>query len=152
MATDIFKKGSIEMLSLLIMQETDIYGYQLSSELRERSGGVITVQEGALYPLLYRMADAGYITGRDEVVETKNGRRRTRVVYHLEQKGRLRLVQLKKEYDYVQEGIQNVFRCSKKIGWKPEGKLESGSEKVPEEDQSHDALSVGAQEGVSARV
>lgn len=118
MATDTFKKGSIEMLSLLIMQETDIYGYQLTSLLKERSNGNITVQEGALYPLLYRMADAGYISGRDEVVETKLGRKRNRVVYHLETKGRERLVQLKKEYDYVQEGIQNVFRCSKEIGYK----------------------------------
>lgn len=117
MATDIFKKGSIEMLSLLIMQETDTYGYELSSIIKERSNGILSVQEGALYPLLYRMQDAGYISGRDETVETKFGRKRTRVVYHLEPKGRERLVQLKNEYDYVQEGIQNVFRCSKEIGY-----------------------------------
>lgn len=117
MATDIFKKGSIEMLALLMMQEMDIYGYQLSSMLKERSGGIITVQEGALYPLLYRMQDAGYISCRDETAETKYGRKRTRVVYHLESKGRERLMQLKAEYDYVQEGIQNVFRHSKEIGY-----------------------------------
>ena len=37
MAIDTFKKGSIEMLTLLIMRETDIYGYQLVHLLKERS-------------------------------------------------------------------------------------------------------------------
>lgn len=112
MAIDTFKKGSIEMLTLLIMRETDIYGYQLVHLLKERSKGIIAVQEGSLYPLLYRMVDAGYISGRDETVETKFGRRRTRVVYYMEPKGILRLEQLEKEYYEVQEGIENVFRYS----------------------------------------
>lgn len=118
MAIDSFKKGSIEMLSLLILQEADTYGYRLSSIIKERSKGIISVQEGALYPLLYRMASAGYISSRDEIVETKFGRKRTRVVYHLESKGRERLAQLKSEFDHVQEGIQNVFQCSEKIGYR----------------------------------
>ena len=41
-----FKKGSIEMLTLLMLQEGDIYGYQLIQMLAERSGDRITVQEG----------------------------------------------------------------------------------------------------------
>jgi len=116
MAIDTFKKGSIEMLTLLMMQEMDIYGYQLVHLLKERSKGIITVQEGSLYPLLYRMVDAGYISGLDETVETKFGRRRTRVVYHLEPEGLLRLEELKKEYYQVQEGIENVFRYSREHG------------------------------------
>ena len=116
MAIDTFKKGSIEMLTLLMMQETDIYGYQLVHLLKERSKGIITVQEGSLYPLRYRMVDAGYISGRDETVKTKFGRRRTRVVYHIEPKGQLRLEQLKSEYKQVQEGIENVFKFSEEHG------------------------------------
>ena len=45
------------MLTLLMLQEGDIYGYQLIQMLAERSGDRITVQEGSLYPLLYRMQD-----------------------------------------------------------------------------------------------
>jgi len=116
MAIDTFKKGSIEMLTLLMMQETDIYGYQLVHMLKERSKGIITVQEGSLYPMLYRMLDAGYISSHDETVETKFGRRRTRVVYHVEPKGLLRLEQLKREYTEVQEGIENVFRYVEENG------------------------------------
>ncbi len=115
-----FKKGSIEMLTLLMLQEGDIYGYQLIQMLAERSGDRITVQEGSLYPLLYRMQDAGYISGRDVTVTTQNGRKRSRVLYHLEPSGRERLTELKAEFDRVQQGIQSVFQNSAPIGYKGE--------------------------------
>mgnify|MGYP004496909197 CR=1 FL=1 len=35
-----FKKGSIEMLTLLMLQEGDIYGYQLIQMLAERVSAV----------------------------------------------------------------------------------------------------------------
>ena len=115
-----FKKGSIEMLTLLMLQEGDIYGYQLIQMLAERSGDRITVQEGSLYPLLYRMQDAGYISGQDVTVTTQNGRKRNRVLYHLEPSGRERLTELKAEFDRVQQGIQSVFQNSAPIGYKGE--------------------------------
>lgn len=115
-----FKKGSIEMLTLLMLQEGDIYGYQLIQMLAERSGDRITVQEGSLYPLLYRMQDVGYISGRDVTVTTQNGRKRSRVLYHLEPSGRERLTELKAEFDRVQQGIQSVFQNSVPIGYRRE--------------------------------
>ena len=115
-----FKKGSIEMLTLLMLQEGDIYGYQLIQMLAERSGDRITVQEGSLYPLLYRMQDAGYISGRDVTVTTQNGRKRSRVLYHLEPSGRERLTELKAEFDRVQQGIKSVFQNSVPIGYRRE--------------------------------
>lgn len=121
MVNSSFKKGSIEMLTLLMLQEGDIYGYQLIQMLAERSGGRITVQEGSLYPLLYRMQDAGYISGRDVTVTTQNGRRRSRVLYHLEPSGRVRLAELKAEFDWVQQGIQSVFQNSAPIGYRGDG-------------------------------
>ena len=135
MATGIFKKGSIEMLTLLMLQEKDIYGYQLIQMLSDRSGGKLTVQEGSLYPLLYRMVDSGYISGRDVAVETLYGRKRNRVLYHLEPSGRERLIELKAEFDQVQEGIRSVFANSVPIGY--------GSEEANE--PSSQALSAGSE-------
>lgn len=100
------------MITLLLLQEQDIYGYQLVQLIQERSEGLISVQEGSLYPLLYRMQSDGYISCHDVVAETKNGRKRNRVAYHLESSGRERLEELKRDYERVQRGIQNVFRNS----------------------------------------
>lgn len=135
MAAGMFKKGSIEMLTLLMLQEGDIYGYQLIQMLSERSDGKLTVQEGSLYPLLYRMVESGYISGRDVTVETKHGRKRNRVLYHLEPSGRARLRELKAEYDQIQEGIRNVIENSAPIGF----------ERETEYDQSSQILSAGSQ-------
>lgn len=140
MATGIFKKGSIEMLTLLMLQEGDIYGYQLIQMLSDRSGGKLTVQEGSLYPLLYRMVDSGYISGRDVTVETRHGRRRNRVLYHLEPSGRVRLIELKAEFDQVQEGIQNVFLNSVPIGYEREEVYEQGSVTVSSGSEEEDPL------------
>ena len=152
MATGIFKKGSIEMLTLLMLQEGDIYGYQLIQMLSDRSGGKLTVQEGSLYPLLYRMVDSGYISGRDVTVETRHGRRRNRVLYHLEPSGRVRLSGLKAEFDQVQEGIQNVFLNSVPIGYEREEVYEQGSIAVSSGSEEEDSLFRFPENGVPVPV
>ncbi len=45
MAIDTMKKGSIEMLVLFLLCEGDAYGYQLAQQIKERSGGVLSVQD-----------------------------------------------------------------------------------------------------------
>lgn len=100
----------------------------------------MTVQEGSLYPLLYRMVDSGYISGRDVTVETRHGRKRNRVLYHLEPSGRVRLSELKAEFDQVQEGIQNVFLNSVPIGYEREEAYEQSSVEVPSGSEEEDSM------------
>lgn len=83
MAIDTMKKGSIEMLTLFLLCEEDAYGYLLVQKIKERSKDFITVQEGSFYPLLYRLADDGYITGEEVVTRMSTGRSRMRVIYHI---------------------------------------------------------------------
>lgn len=152
MATGIFKKGSIEMLALLMLQEGDIYGYQLIQMLSDRSEGKLTVQEGSLYPLLYRMVDSGYISGRGVTVETLHGRKRNRVLYHLEPSGRTCLRELKIEFDQVHEGIQNVFLNSAPIGYEREEEYEQGSETVSSGSKEKDSMFTRTKEAVPVPV
>ncbi len=55
------KKGVLEMLVLEILCGETTYGYDLMLKLRERSGGLFTLKEGTLYPILYRLEDDGLI-------------------------------------------------------------------------------------------
>lgn len=55
------KKGVLEMLVLRQLMEEEKYGYQLISELGEKSGGLFVLKEGTIYPILYRMEDDGYV-------------------------------------------------------------------------------------------
>ena len=109
MATDSFKKGSVEMLTLFLLCEGDAHGYQLVQLIRERSGGLLTVQEGSLYPVLYRRTDEGCISAHETFAKTKTGRTRMRINYHIEQAGIDRLKELREEYENIHLGIRNIF-------------------------------------------
>lgn len=95
------KRGTIEIMLLTLLCEEDMYGYQLCQKLEEKSNGLFVLQEGSLYPPLYRMVDRGYISDRSELV----GRRRTRVYYHIEPKGKEYLNEIISEYISLNRGI-----------------------------------------------
>lgn len=99
---DNFKKGSVEMLLLFLLQEGDLYGYQLSQLIKQRSEGIIIVPEGSMYPTLYRLLEKGCITDYKKQV----GKRLIRVYYHLEQEGIKYLQGLLDDYFKINKGIQ----------------------------------------------
>ena len=80
---DSFNRGAIDLMVLSLLTESDQYGYQLSQASTEKSGGIIDLAEGTLYPVLYRLLDNGYITDKQIQV----GKRRKRIYYHLESEG-----------------------------------------------------------------
>lgn len=55
------KKGVLEMLVLQMICEKPAYGYELLTKLEARSGGLLKLKEGTLYPILYRLEDDGMI-------------------------------------------------------------------------------------------
>lgn len=89
------------LVILLLLKTEDMYGYQLVQETERRSGGRIVTQEGSLYPVLYKMVDQGLIS--DKTVQV--GRRMTRVYYHLEPAGEVRLKELLDDYRQITQGV-----------------------------------------------
>jgi PadR family transcriptional regulator PadR len=57
------KKGSLGMLLLQLLRERPSYGYELSERLRTRTGGILSFDEGAIYPLLHAYERRGLVTG-----------------------------------------------------------------------------------------
>ena len=58
------KKGVLEMLVLNLVCTQPSYGYELLMRLKKESGGLFTLKEGTLYPILYRMEDEGLIVSK----------------------------------------------------------------------------------------
>ena len=102
---DTFKKGSVELLVLALLREGDLYGYQLSQLVKERSENVLTIPEGSMYPTLYRLTDKGYISDEKRLI----GKRLTRTYYHLEPKGRDYLDALLNSFYTVNKAIDRVL-------------------------------------------
>lgn len=107
-AKNSFKKGNIELLLLAILRKEDCYGYQITQSIKELSEERITVTEGALYPILYRLSDQGYVTEEERLV----GRRMKRVYYHLNEKGESYFQELLEEYKQTQIGMQKILAAT----------------------------------------
>jgi PadR family transcriptional regulator, regulatory protein PadR len=68
------KKGSAELLVLAVIEARPRHGYEIARLIEERSEGAVTFHAASLYPLLYRLAQRGWIVGR--WVEKEGERRR----------------------------------------------------------------------------
>ena len=102
---DSLKKGTVELLILKLLQERDMYGYEITQALQDKSNGYFILQEGSLYPTLYRMLDRGLISDRQELA----GKRRTRVYYHLEEAGLEKYKLIRDEYLSLNKGIMYII-------------------------------------------
>lgn len=78
------KKATIELMLLKLLNEGEMYGYQLAQELKKRSCGDFTLMEGSMYPILYRLEESNFITSEKRLA----GKRMTRVYYSLTPKGK----------------------------------------------------------------
>src|SRR6185295_7502298 len=70
------KKGSAELLILSAIEARPRHGYDIAQRIEERSGGTITFHAASLYPLLYRLEQRGWISGR---WTERSGERRRRM-------------------------------------------------------------------------
>ena len=112
-----FQRGVMSLLILSLLNQEDMYGYQIVQEIAARSGGTIVTQEGSLYPVLYKLQDQGMISGEKVLV----GKRMTRVYYHLEPAGEARLEEMIREYESMMTGVTAIIReevppCGKDSG------------------------------------
>ena len=79
--------GTLDMLVLKVLQRGRFHGYAIAVRLEQLSEEVLQVEEGSLYPALYRMEARGWLTSEWAVSET--GRRAR--FYRLTRKGRAQL-------------------------------------------------------------
>ena len=101
-----FQRGVMSLLILSLLDQEDMYGYQIVQAIAARSSGTIVTQEGSLYPVLYKLQDQGMLSGEKVLV----GKRMTRVYYHLEEPGRRRLQELSREYRAITQGVFQIIQ------------------------------------------
>ena len=66
-----FKRATSPLVVLRLLMEKPRYGYELTQEMKQRSGGAFTIS--VLYPVLYRLQEQGYVeVEHSEVVDNRN--------------------------------------------------------------------------------
>ena len=84
--------GSTAMLLLRLLEEKDMYGYEMVETLRRRSNDVFELKAGTLYPLLHSLECRGLLESYESEANGK-----LRRYYRITKEGRRALKQ-----EYVQ--------------------------------------------------
>jgi len=101
-------KGIAPVVVLQILSRGEMYGYELSKAIEQRSGDVLTLGKGTLYPLLYNLEAKKLIRGRWEKTSSDRKRR----YYSITSKGKERLEADKVQLADLFAGLKLVFGAS----------------------------------------
>ncbi len=99
------KRGSTKMIILSLLEKKEMYGYQISKEVRKISRDYFKVPEGALYTALHSLEKDGYIEGR---WEERDGRERK--YYFITKRGRNLLKKAKNEWELFIDKLSPFLR------------------------------------------
>ena len=99
-----FMNGVPELLILQLLQQQEMYGYELVQAIRDRTGAVIAVGEGVVYPVLHSLQRAGALTANRKTVAA-----RSRIYYSLTTTGSHRLSDLATTWNNLTLAIQTVL-------------------------------------------
>ncbi len=97
-------KGSTNMLVLSLLEEEDMYGYQMIKKLSEKSKNVFELQEGTLYPILHSLEEKNYISSYWDDRGSKK-----RKYYSITTEGKKKLKENKEEWKTFSRSIDRVI-------------------------------------------
>jgi transcriptional regulator len=97
--------GTLDTLVLKTLTGGRRHGYGIARAIEEATDGVVAVEEGSLYPALYRMDRKGWVEAEWGLSEL--GRRAK--FYRLTQKGRRQLVSQTAEWTRFAAAISRVL-------------------------------------------
>ena len=101
-----FMTGVPELLLLRLLEQQEMYGYQLGRSIRQVTEDAISLGEGVIYPSLHGLERNGALKSRRKAVGG-----RTRVYYSLTRKGRQRLEKLQQDWQRIQGGITSALEA-----------------------------------------
>ncbi|EEF60283.1 PadR family transcriptional regulator [Pedosphaera parvula] len=101
-------QGTLDLLILKTLTAGAMHGYAIAQSIQQRSDEVLVVEEGSLYPCLYRMEEKGWITA--QWGKSENNRRAK--FYSLTRAGRKQLEEETAIWERVHRAIMLVLRTA----------------------------------------
>jgi PadR family transcriptional regulator len=99
-------QGTLDLLVLRVLSAGEMHGWGIAQRLSIISNDVLQLQEGTLYPALYRMEAKGWI--ESEWAASENNRRAK--YYRLTKIGRKQLEAQKKTWDRLTAVVAQVMQ------------------------------------------
>lgn len=101
-------QGTLDMLVLRVLSRGELHGWGITNKLEQLSKSALQVDEGSLYPALYRMEEKGWIEAEWKM--TENNRRAK--YYTLTRAGRKQLEAAQQSWDRMSVIIALVMQSA----------------------------------------
>jgi PadR family transcriptional regulator PadR len=99
-----FMSGLPELAILRLLQDQEMYGYEIVQAIAARTAHALSPGEGVIYPLLHGLEKAGALKSRRKTVAG-----RSRVYYSLTVKGARRLSTLTSRWSDLNGAVQALM-------------------------------------------
>ena len=96
--------GVPELLLLRLLDQQEMYGYELVRSIRQVTDDAISLGEGVIYPVLHSLERNGSLKSKRKAVGG-----RTRVYYSVTRKGQDRLGKLRDDWSRIQGGVATAL-------------------------------------------
>lgn len=97
--------GNTTMLILKLLEEKDMYGYQIIEELSQKSEELFRLKTGTLYPILHGLENDGVVMSYDEKADNQ----RIRKYYHLTSRGKDLLAKKQVEWKVTAAVVSRIM-------------------------------------------
>lgn len=97
-------KGSTNLLVLSVLENENMYGYEMIKKIKVQSENVFEFQEGTLYPILHALEQKNYIISYWDETGPKK-----RKYYSITKDGKKHLKEKKEEWESFSNGINQVL-------------------------------------------
>ncbi|MGA2988276.1 MAG: PadR family transcriptional regulator [Terriglobia bacterium] len=98
-------QGTLDMLILQTLQWGQQHGYGISQSIRGRSGEVLQVETGSLYPALHRLAKQGWVTSQWKQTESNQRAK----YYRLTSAGKKQLLSEQARWEQIINAIAGIM-------------------------------------------
>jgi PadR family transcriptional regulator len=101
-------QGTLDMLVLKALSLGPMHGYGIGQRIRQLAEDMLTVEEGTLYPALYRIEERGWI--KSEWGASENNRRAR--FYKLTRPGHKQLRVEESNWEYLSVAVRKILEAS----------------------------------------
>jgi PadR family transcriptional regulator PadR len=98
-------KGTLEMIVLEVLQHEPMHGWGITERIERRSDGLLSINQGSLYPALYRLVARGWVSS--EWRTTENNRKAR--YYALTRSGRRQLESERAQWEKLSRGVNLIL-------------------------------------------
>ena len=98
-------KGTLEMIVLEILQLEPMHGWGITERIEVRSKGLLSINQGSLYPALYRLVARGWVSSEWRTTENNRSAR----YYALTRAGRKQLAAERAQWDKLSRGVNLIL-------------------------------------------